>query len=246
METPSLDVASGTFTDSVTVHVSCQTDGARIRYTTDGSQPTAASLEYSADGITLGLGPHGEEATYTIKAIATDPPNMGDSHVAASGKLVVRPQVPAPRISPGGAGPFLSPLRVELSSSTPHAILRYTTDGSTPTLASNSYAGVIEIAATGSVVKAVAFAPHMSPSPVATSQPLVLNVAAPVISPDGGHFEESVLATISCPTPGATIHYTVGAFAVRVCVRAFASERACVRACAFPSSCVQYTRGRQH
>jgi len=240
VETPTLDVTSGSFTDSVTVHMSCQTDGARIRYTTDGSQPTAASLEYSADGITLGLGPHGEEATYTIKAIAMNPPNMGDSFVARSGELVVRPQVPAPSITPAGAGPFLSPLRVKLASSAPLAIFRYTTDGSTPTLASSSYEGEIEITATGSVVKAVAFAPHMSPSPVATSPAFVLQVAAPVITPDGGHFEESVQATISCPTPGAIIHYTVGAFCCAcicagVCERA--SGRACERAPAQPAAC---------
>jgi len=63
VKTPTFDPDSGTFPNAVVVHVSCETDGARIRYTIDGSTPNAASPEYM-DGITLGLGGDGQQATY--------------------------------------------------------------------------------------------------------------------------------------------------------------------------------------
>lgn len=46
----------GAFTNTLTAHLECPTPGAKMYYTTDGTAPTAASLEYhSSDGIVLGL-----------------------------------------------------------------------------------------------------------------------------------------------------------------------------------------------
>ena len=57
--------ASGTFTAAQSVTISCATPGASIRYTSDGSTPTAASTLY-ASPITV-------SATTTLKAIALKP-----------------------------------------------------------------------------------------------------------------------------------------------------------------------------
>jgi len=118
VNTPTFDFMSGVSTTSVIVHITCETPGARIRYTTDSSTPNAASQEY-ADEITLSVGAHGESATYVIKAIAMDPPSMGNSLVAATAALVVQPQVQAPTITPGTIGPFRDSVRVKLASVTP-------------------------------------------------------------------------------------------------------------------------------
>ena len=46
----------GAFTNTLTAHLECPTPGAKMYNTTDGTAPTAASLEYtSSDGIVLGL-----------------------------------------------------------------------------------------------------------------------------------------------------------------------------------------------
>ena len=59
---PTIAPNGGTFTDSQTVTITCDTEGARIYYTTDGSEPTTSSTLYSVP-ITL-------TETTTIKAIA--------------------------------------------------------------------------------------------------------------------------------------------------------------------------------
>jgi len=62
VETPVFTPATGTFADSVVFTIACTTDGAVIRYTTDGTEPTEASTLYS-DPVTL-------NATTTVKAKA--------------------------------------------------------------------------------------------------------------------------------------------------------------------------------
>ena len=208
VKSPVFDVISGKFTNSVTVHLTCATEGAKIRYTIDGSTPNAASPEYT-DGITLGLGEFDKEAIYMLKAIAIKAPNMGDSVVKESGTIVVQPQVSAPVITPGDRGPWVTPLHVQLESSTPEAVLHYTTDGSTPSPSSLVYGGPIMLTSTGVIVKAIGVAEHMAASQISESSEFVLEAAGPVVRPNGGQFVVSVETEITCPTDGAVIHYTV-------------------------------------
>lgn len=60
--TPVFTPVAGTYADSVTISLSCATDNAEIRYTTDGSEPTSAAALYSTP-ITL-------NTTTTVKAKA--------------------------------------------------------------------------------------------------------------------------------------------------------------------------------
>jgi len=60
--TPVFAPVAGTYADSVTFSLTCATDGAVIRYTTDGSVPTETSAAYSTP-ITL-------TTTTTVKAVA--------------------------------------------------------------------------------------------------------------------------------------------------------------------------------
>ena len=61
-EAPTFTPAAGTYTTAQNVTIACATAGAEIRYTLDGSNPTATSALYS--------GPIAISATTTIKAIA--------------------------------------------------------------------------------------------------------------------------------------------------------------------------------
>ena len=60
--TPTFSIAAGTYDEVQSVELSCETDGATIYYTTDGTEPTDASTEYTT-AISVG-------ETMTIKAIA--------------------------------------------------------------------------------------------------------------------------------------------------------------------------------
>ena len=64
VETPVLSVPAGDFWNTITVFVTCNTKEANIYYTTDGSEPTAASTAYTAAGIKI-------SDTTTLKVYAT-------------------------------------------------------------------------------------------------------------------------------------------------------------------------------
>jgi len=78
-----------------------------------------------------------------------------------------------------------------------------------PSLTSTTYVAPFTLTQTDGVVKALAFAPHMSSSEVAESVAYVLEASDPGFSPDGGVFVDSVMLTMSCATTGASIHYTL-------------------------------------
>lgn len=61
-EAPTFSVAGGTYVEAQSVELACATEGAKIHYTLDGTDPTAASAEYSA-ALTI-------SETTTVKAIA--------------------------------------------------------------------------------------------------------------------------------------------------------------------------------
>ncbi|MEA3187952.1 MAG: hypothetical protein QOD99_1782 [Chthoniobacter sp.] len=85
-----------------------------------------------------------------------------------------------PDIAPGG-GTFVDTVSVALSTNTPGALIRYTTDGSSPQATSAVYSAPF-ILTRGSVVNAVAVSAGMVDSVVSSSSFTVLQtVAAPVI-----------------------------------------------------------------
>ena len=70
VEAPTFSPAAGTYTEAQTVTISCGTSGATIYYTTDGTEPTNTSTEYTT-ALTI-------STTTTIKAVAYDGTNYSN------------------------------------------------------------------------------------------------------------------------------------------------------------------------
>ena len=177
--TPTFSPTGGTYTSAQNVSISSTTNGATIRYTTDGSTPNASSPIYT--------GPINVAQTTTIKAYATNG-GMVDSDVSTATYVINIPQrVVTPTFSPTG-GTYTSAQNVSISSTTNGATIRYTTDGSTPNASSPIYTGPINVAQT-TTIKAYATNGGMTDSDVSTATYIInipQRVVTPTFSPTGG------------------------------------------------------------
>src|SRR5579863_417715 len=193
--TPSFSPAPDTYTTAQSVTLSDATTGATIFYTTDGSTPTTSSTVYSA-AIAV-------SSTTTIKAIATAP-GLNASAVA-SGTYTIQTAA-APSFSPA-PGTYTTTQSVTLSDTTTGATIYYTTDGSTPTTSSTVYSAAIAVSST-TTIKAIATAPGLNASAVASGTYTIQTAAAPSFSPAPGTYTTTQSVTLSDTTTGATIYYT--------------------------------------
>ncbi len=117
--------------------------------------------------------------------------------------------VAAPLISPGG-GTYITPPLVAITTPTRGASIRFTTDGSAPGVDSGTlYSGPFTVKTT-STINAIAYASGMADSDVASAtigiEPLA---GAPLFSPAAGQYPVAQTVTLRCPTPGASINYTL-------------------------------------
>ncbi len=138
--------------------ISDATAGALIYYTTNGTTPTTASTLYT--------GPITVSSTTTINAIAAAS-GYSNSAVATATYTINSPPAATPTFSPA-AGTYTAAQSVTLSDPTPGALIYYTTNGTTPTTASNLYTGPIAVSTT-TTIKALAVASGFLNSAVATA-----------------------------------------------------------------------------
>ena len=141
---PVIDPNGGSFTGEQTVTITCETEGARIYYTTDGSDPTADSTLYTG-AFTL-------TESATVKAIAVKDGCPASEIVTAT--FTKAEPAAAPVIDPNG-GTFTGEQMVTITCETEGARIYYTTDGSDPTADSTLYTGAFTLTASATV-KAVA------------------------------------------------------------------------------------------
>jgi hypothetical protein len=183
---PSFSPGGGTYSTPQTVTLST-TPGASIRYTTDGSTPTATHGTLYSDSAPIAV-----SVTTTISAIAyksgyTSSNVVTNVYTFTCGDCGA---VVTPTFSPA-AGPFYAATPVTITSDTSGATIYYTTDGSTPSATNGTlYTGPVTVqsavntdmsqsfvtnASGVTMLKAVAIKSGMTPSDVFTGNYIIIN-----------------------------------------------------------------------
>jgi glucosylceramidase len=155
--TPTFSVTAGTYTAVQIVTLSDTAPGAAIYYTLDGTTPTISSAKYSS--------PLSISSTTTVNAIAVAT-GYNNSAVASAIYTINLPLAATPTFSPA-PGTFTATQTVTLSDTTASTTIYFTTDGTTPTISSTRYTVPFTVPTT-STVKAIAAAPGMGNSTVAS------------------------------------------------------------------------------
>ena len=156
---PTFTPAAGVYTVAQSVKIATTTEGAEIRYTTDGTDP-------SATNGTVYTSPVSVAATVTLKAVAVKK-DLADSAVVGA-TFTITGTVAGVTFSPG-PGTFGGSVAVSLASATPGAEIRYTTDGTNPTATTGSvYTAPVRLGSSATL-KAAAFKKDWAPSPVASA-----------------------------------------------------------------------------
>jgi hypothetical protein len=192
----------GIFPDTLQVTLSVAAAGASIRFTVDGSEPTAASPLYTGV-LTL-------RASTVVKAVAVVPGLGLSQSVSHQYVLVADSSLPAPVATPPSSS-FQDSLRITLAAAATGSILRYTLDGTDPTANSGViYSGPILLAAKDTtLVKAVAVKDGKV-SPVSLN--LYVRVGplnVPVAKPPSDEFKDSLKVSLVSADPQTVIYYTL-------------------------------------
>lgn len=161
---PEFSPVGGTVVSGTKVTITTATQDAVIYYTQDGSDPSAASTRYSS--------PLAITEAVTLKAIAVKD-GMADSKIATAIYTLKEDDPVAERVAPPvfspKAGAVEKGTKVTISSSTPGAIIYYTTDGSEPTFTDKEYVSPITINRE-MTLKAIASKEEMQDSKVVTAR----------------------------------------------------------------------------
>jgi hypothetical protein len=203
--TPTISPNGGTFTALTSVSLDCQTPGSLIYYTTDNSTPSpgqAGTVQYTSS-FQL-------NTNATVKALAKVP-GLDDSDLASADFIINLNESVTPTFSPNG-GSFPGPVSVSLSTSTPGAIIYYTTNGQIPViggLQTKIYSGPFVQGQTATLMAcAKSAATNISGVRIANFNLAQEMVNTPTIIPGPGTYPTSPTITLSCATPDAQIYYT--------------------------------------
>ncbi|MBI2924442.1 MAG: chitobiase/beta-hexosaminidase C-terminal domain-containing protein [Verrucomicrobia bacterium] len=191
---PLISPNGATSINPVTVTLGSATDGAKIYWTIDGSDPTSASTLYAGPFVLAQNG--------TLKARAFRDGFVVSEIVSADFNL----SVGDPTISPNGATSN-NEVTVTLATGTTDTKLYWTIDGSAPTEASTLYAGPFVLAQDGTL-QVKGFRAGFLPSDI-VSAPFNLSVATPAVTPASGKYINSVSVTVTTTTATAELRYTL-------------------------------------
>lgn len=201
---PTISPATNTYSSDQTVIITTGLAGAVIHYTTDGTNPTAASPVYSGSFVVAGSG-----TVKTIKAIVIRGSEK-PSDAAVSVITINYQKVSTPVIS--GATSAALDHDVTISCATPGATVYYTIDGGAPTSFASSTSAKVTIVGpnTTKTIRAYAVKAGLLDSDAASGTFSTIYVLAPpVITPGTGSYSTDQLVTLTSTDAGTAIHYTI-------------------------------------
>jgi len=200
--TPTITPAAGTYNTIQTVSIGSSTPGSTVRYTLDGSDPSATNGIIYSTPITV-------NATYNqpIKAIAYKS-GITNSDIAQNNYIVTLIKVDNPVVSLP-AGSYYTVNNVTITSTTSDASFIYTTDGSTPSLTHGTpYTGPVTVDRSMNLA-VYAYKAGMADSYVVYTYYYVqlTSVSQPTFTPAPGTYSGTQNITLAS-TSGATVYYT--------------------------------------
>lgn len=203
--TPAFSVTGGTYNTDQTITITCNTSGATIYYTTDGTTPTTSSTKYTS---AISISGNGTSKRITAIASAT---GYKTSSSATALYTINYSACSVPTFSPS-AGTYNSDQTVTITSTTSGATIYYTIDGTTPTTSSTAYSGPITVSGDDKIicVQAIAVKSDMTASSVSSATYTISydTCVTPVLSLAAGTYNADQTVTITSGTDGATIYYT--------------------------------------
>ncbi|QQS05240.1 MAG: chitobiase/beta-hexosaminidase C-terminal domain-containing protein [Fibrobacterota bacterium] len=194
---PTFSLATGTYPSARRVAITSTASGAEIRFTKDGTEPTAASPLYT-DSIDVG-------STATLKAIALK--SGWQTSTVASVSYTITGTLPPPTFSVA-TGTYTSARRVAITSTASGAEIRFTKDGTEPTSASPLYKDTIDVGSTATL-KAIALKSGWQTSTVASvSYTITGTLPPPTFSVATGTYTSARRVAITSTASGAEIRFT--------------------------------------
>ena len=204
LPSPTIYPSSGQYSNEITVYIGSTVLGAQIRYTTNGAEPTQFSALY-VDPISI-------TSDTTVKARVFLDGYAPSASTTATYDIVT--QLDKPSITSPSGNSANDSLTVQMSSSTPGASIRYTTNGAEPTSYSTLYSAPFNLGPGQHTVKARAFYNGIL-SQTETKTFTVYNTAVsvdpPTITPFGGIFNGPITVTMTSDTENTFLSYTLDA-----------------------------------
>ncbi len=207
--------SSQQFTKPFPLTITCDTEGALIRYTVGFDQLPDDPLETGAGSITYTqpvlLGSVGSNIFLKVRAFKS---GMTPSNIIQTGQLaVVEPlgEVDTPTINPFG-GTFHNAVQVELESATPFAQIIYTVDGSDPSSwlpilpPTQKYNNTLNLFQPATL-KTMGYRTFFTDSEITQAQ-FFFECAPPIIIPENDKHTLHVSVEMSSETLNAKIYYT--------------------------------------
>lgn len=203
--TPILSHSSGIYTNSINVSITCSTNGAQVRYSLDGSEPTTSSNLYTS--------PIYIETTTTLKARAFltgwTPSAITTANYTITG-IVATPSFNPP------SGTYNGAQFITILCGTPGAEIHYTLDGTNPLLSSPFYSEPIYVGL-NTTIKSRAYLTDWTPSSIAVAEyNIVVGNSDDLISPAFGihrvypnPFHSTANFTLSIKEPDQKYHFKI-------------------------------------
>ncbi len=201
VEDPTLDVDSGSYTETKVINITCPTDEAYIFWAID-STPDVFGENYFIQSGEIEI-----FKSCTLRLIAYKE-GMANSNLVTKNYTIGGYQVEMPEISiPSDT--YKDVQIIEISHPDPEVVIRYTTDNSEPTPTSKIYGGPFVLNGLGETitVKAKGFKNGCTPSDTVTA---TYSFQLPDVSfnPVGGEYGYQVNLYLVQPVTGSTIRYT--------------------------------------